>query len=135
MPTVETKQWLALSAHIGSTINGIMVYDPDATADREDEPFILVSDTSNTPERFGLSNPIHRRSGTLILSLHWPLIHPITYTQLREAQGKIAAHFPADWRFKYENVCLRVTQEPSCLEPYIDNAWRVAVVRVPWSSA
>lgn len=134
MPTVETKQWLALKAHIGSKINTIPVYAPNDVVKREDEAFILVSDANNAPERFGISNPTSRRSGTLILSLHWPLMHPITYEQLREAQGKIAEHFPADWRFKYDDVCLRVTQEPSCLEPYVDNSWRVAIVRVPWSN-
>lgn len=141
MPTPETEQWLALSAHIATMPGGFTVYGPDDAIDPPVDAigpkgFILVSDTRNAPERFGISGArkLHRESGTLILSIHWPIARPVSYMQLREMQGVIVGHFPADLRMSYKRTCLRVTDLPSTLEPYRDGVYKVAVVRVPWST-
>ncbi len=141
MPTPETEQWLAIKAHLDTMPGSLTVYGPDDAVTPPGDGtgqagFILVSDTRNEPQRFGIQGQrrMHRESGTLILSIHWPVSRPISYTQLREMQGQIVEHFPADLRMSYKRTCLRVTQLPSTLEPYRDDVYRVCVVRVPWST-
>lgn len=102
-------------------------------------PFILLSDATNDPVRMGMSGRgiagvDHVRSGTLMLSVQWPLARPITHTQFREIAGQIAAHFSADTCMTYGPSRLRVTQDSASLPAYVDGAYRVAVVRVFWSS-
>ena len=69
-----------------------------------------------------------------MLAVHWPINRPIEHTQLKEIAGQIAAHFPADTCMRFGQSRLRVTQDASTLPAYIDKAYRVAVVRVAWSS-
>ncbi|MET0375643.1 MAG: phage tail terminator-like protein [Rhizorhabdus sp.] len=135
MPTVQTSDWLGLSARVNTLPLSYPRYEPDAIFTPPSDasgplPFILLSDVVNDPARLGIDPRLSERSGTLMLSLQWPISRPVSHTALRELQGVIASHFPAD-------MCmgaLRVTSNPSCLPAYVDGAYRVAVVRVFWSS-
>lgn len=102
-------------------------------------PFILLSDVTNDPQRIGLASRgvlgvDHVRSGTLMLAVQWPIARAIAHTQLKEIAGQIAAHFPADLCMTYGQSRLRVTQDADAMQPYVEGAYRVAVVRVFWSS-
>ncbi|WP_395326935.1 phage tail terminator-like protein [Novosphingobium sp. BL-8H] len=146
MPAIETTDWLALKARIATLVTApvVPVYDPDAIVTPPADavgpaPYILVSDVTNDPVRVGIARRgnagvDHVRSGTLMLSLQWPIARPLSHTQLKELAGQIAEHFPADACMTYGPSRLRVTQDSAALQPYVDGAYRVAVVRVFWSS-
>lgn len=137
MPAIETTDWLALKSHIDTLVTSPVLphFDPGAIIQLPAEPHILLSDVTNDPVRMGINRSTpHVRSGTLMLTLHWPIAHPIDHAQLREIAGQIAAHFPADTCMSFGPSRLRVTTDAASLPAYVDGAYRVAVVRVPWTS-
>lgn len=141
MPAIETTDWLALKKRIDTLVtNPVMpTFEPDAIVTPPKDaigptPFILVSDVTNDPVRGGISGVPGIRSGTLMLSVQWPIARAIGHTQLREIAAQIAAHFPEDQCMTYGPSRLRVTQDSASMQPYVDGAYRVAVVRVFWSS-
>lgn len=147
MPSIETTDWLALKGRISTlaTAPAMQVFDPGAIvtppkdASNNPLPFILLSDVANDPQRVGLSargihGVDHIRTGTLMLSVQWPIARAVTHAQLKEIGGQIAAHFPADTCMTYGQSRLRVTQDSAAMAAYVDGAYRVVVVRVFWSS-
>ncbi len=142
MPSIQTTDWLAVKAHVdGMQIAPTMpVYEPDATIVPPKDaigpaPFILLSDVPDDPQRVGIGTDLpHTRSGTLLLTVQWPIARAVSHVQLREIAGQIASHFPADTCMSFGPSRLRVTQDPSTLQPFTEGAYKVAVVRVRWSS-
>lgn len=136
MPAIQTTDWLALKARVDTLVTApvLSVVEPSAILQLPAEPHILLSDVSNDPVRVGIDRRLHVRSGTLMLTVQWPIARAVTHTQLREIAGQVAAHFPADTCMSYGPSRLRVTTDASALPAYVDGAYRVAVVRVPWSS-
>lgn len=160
MPSIETTDWLALKSRIDTLVTSPVMqrFDPGeiVTAPVQTEvtwgngepwsngegwdtqgvplPFILISDVTNDPVRGGISGVASIRSGTLMLAVQWPLARAIAHTQLKEIAGQIAAHFPEDLCMTYGPSRLRVTQDAASMQAYVDGAYRVAVVRVFWSS-
>ena len=141
MPATQTTDWLALQGHISKLVTSplMQVFEPgeiftaptDATGPA---PYILVSDVTNDPVRGGISGVPSIRSGTLMLTVMWPIARSVTHPQLREIAGQIAAHFPEDQCMSFGPSRLRVTQDSAAMQPYVDGAYRVSVVRVFWSS-
>lgn len=141
MPSIETTDYLALKRRVDTLVTtpAIPVFEPGAIMTPPKDatgplPFILLSDVTNDPDRRGIYPRLHVRSGTLMLSLQWPIARAVTHTQLRELAGQIAAHFPADTCMRFGASRLRVTADASALQSYVDGAYRVSVVRVLWSS-
>lgn len=146
MPTIQTTDWLALKSRIDTlaTDPAMPIFEPDAIVTPSADaigpaPFILLSDVPNDPVRVGISSRSgrgveHTRSGTLMLTLQWPIARAVTHTQMREIAGEIAAHFPADACMSFGPSRLRVTQDASVLPSYVDGAYRITVVRALWSS-
>ncbi|MHA0335828.1 phage tail terminator-like protein [Sphingomonas aquatilis] len=141
MPATQTTDWLALKARIDTLATNptMPVFDPGAIVMPPKDatgalPYILLSDVTNDPVRGGISGVPSIRSGTLMLSVMWPLAREIAHTQLREIAGQIAAHFPEDLCISYGPSRLRVTQDSAAMQSYVDGAYRVSVVRVVWSS-
>lgn len=142
MPSIETTDWLALKSRIDTLVTAPALprFDPGAIVTPPSDaigpaPFILLSDVTNDPDRGGRIDPsLHTRSGTLMIALQWPIAHAVDHTQLKEISGQIAAHFPADTCMSYGPSRLRVTQDAATMQAFVDGAYRVAVVRVFWSS-
>lgn len=146
MPSIETSDWLALKSRIDTLVtNPVMArFEPGEivtpTSDSAGpSPYILLSDVPNDPVRIGLSSRgvsgvDHIRSGTLLITIQWPIARAATHTQLKEIAGRIAAHFPADQCMNFGASRLRVTQDAAVLQPFVEGAYRVCVVRVVWSS-
>lgn len=141
MPSISTTDWLALKARVDTmaTNPALTTFEPGAIVTPPSDatgllPFILLSDASNDPDRVGIDPRLHVRSGTLMLALQWPIARAVTHTRLKEIAGQIAAHFPADTCMSYGASRLRVTKDAASMQPYVDGAYRVAVVRVFWSS-
>jgi len=146
MPSISTTDWLALKAHIDTLVTSpaMLRFEPgDILTPPKDAngpaPYILLSDVTNDPERVGLSRRgaagvDHVRSGTLMLTIQWPIARAVSHVQFKEIAGQIAAHFPADTCMSFGPSRLRVTQDAAALPAYVDGAYRVAVVRVLWSS-
>jgi hypothetical protein len=141
MPSIAATDWLALKSRIDTLVTDPTLprFDPGAIVTPPTDatgaaPFILLSDVSNEPQRVGIDPRLHIRSGTLLLSVQWPLERPVSHVQLKEIAGQIAAHFPADQCMTFGASRLRVTQDAEVLQPYVEGAYRVAVVRVLWSS-
>lgn len=141
MPSIQSTDWLALKARADTLVtNPVMLrFEPgaiftppkDATGPA---PYILLSDAPNEPARAGISGVPSIRSGTFMLAMQWPIARGISHAQLREIQGQIAAHFPEDACMSFGPSRLRATQDADAMQPYVDGAYRVAVVRVFWSS-
>jgi len=142
MPSTQTNDWLALKSRVDTLVitPALKTFDPGAIVTPPSDatgpaPFILLSDVTNDPVRVGINRSVpHVRSGTLMLAVQWPVARAVSHTQLKEIAGQIAAHFPADTCMSYGASRLRVTTDASALPAYVDGAYRVAVVRVPWSS-
>ncbi len=141
MPAIETTDWLALKKRIDTLVtNPVMQrFEPDAifTPPKDTTgpaPYILISDVVNDPVRGGISGVPGIRSGTLMLTVMWPIARAVSHPQLKEIAGQIAAHFPEDLCMSSGPSRLRVTQDSGSLQPYVDGSYRVAVVRVFWSS-
>ena len=141
MPSIQTTDYLALKARIDTLVTSpvLPMFEPDATIAPPTDavgpaPFITISDVVNDPVRAGISGVPGIRSGTLMLTVQWPIARPVTHTQLKEIAGQVAAHFPEDQCMSYGPSRLRVTQDSASMQPYVDGAYRVAVVRVFWSS-
>lgn len=141
MPAWQTTDWLALKGLIDTlSTNPVMpVFEPDAIVTPPTDasgpvPYLLVSDVTNDPVRAGISGVPSIRSGILMLTVMWPIARRVSHTQLRELAGQVAAHFPEDRCMTYGPSRLRITQDSASMQPYIDGAYRVAVVRVFWSS-
>ena len=150
MPTIATTDWLAIKGMVSSmmanaatvapAIAGFAVYDPDTLITPNSDasgplPFITLSHVTNDPDRGGRIDPrLIERSGTLMISIQWPVSRPITGTQLIEMAGQIEAYFPADTCMTYGPSRLRVLTDAGSLPAYVEGAYRVKVVRVFWSS-
>lgn len=146
MPSIETTDWLALKGRVDTLVTDPVMprFEPGAIVTPPKDavgplPYILLSDVTNDPARVGLSSRgisgvDHIRSGTLMLTVQWPIARAVTHTQLKEIAGQIAAHFPADTCMTFGPSRLRVTADASALPAYVDGAYRVVVVRVLWSS-
>lgn len=142
MPSIQTTDWLAIKSLIDtlSTNPTMLVFEPEAIITPPKDatgpaPFILLSDVPDDPQRIGIGTDLpHTRSGTLLLTVQWPIARAVTHTQLREIAGQIAAHFTADTCMAFGPSRLRVVQDASTLQPFTEGAYKVAVVRVRWSS-
>lgn len=141
MPSIETTDWLALKSRIDTlaTDPALASFEPGAIVTPPKDaigplPFILLSDAGNDPQRMGIDPRLHVRTGTLMLTLQWPIARAVTHVQLKEIGGQIAAHFPADTCMSSGLSRLRVTQDSAAMAAYVDGAYRVVVVRVFWSS-
>lgn len=146
MPSYQSTDWLAIKARVDTLVTdpAMTVFEPGAIVTPPSDanglaPYILLSDVTNDPVRVGLSaRPVvgvdHIRSGVLLVSIQWPIAKAIAHTQLKEIGGQIAAHFPADLCMRYGQSRLKVTQDASVLPAFVEGAYRVYVVRVPWSS-
>lgn len=139
-PSIDVTDWLALKTHVDKLVTtpAMAIYEPGAIVTPTSDaigplPYVLLSDVVNDPDRGGRIDPkLHVRSGTLLLTIQWPIARPVTHAQLKEIAGQIAAHFPADQCMSYGQSRLRVTQDASALQPFVEGAYRVAVVRVAW---
>lgn len=146
MPAIQTTDWLALKARVDSLTldTPIAAYEPGEIVTPPKDaagplPFILLADVPNDPDRVGISGGAngkvdHIRSGVLMLTLQWPIARAITHARLKELAGQVAEHFPAGTCMTFGASRLRVTQDSAPMQPYVDGAYRVAVVRVFWSS-
>ena len=141
MPAIETTDWLALKSRIDTLVTTptLTRFEPGALVTPPTDaigpaPFILLSDVTNDPDRRGIDPRLHVRSGTLMLALQWPIARAVSHVQLKEVAGQIAAHFPADTCMSFGPSRLRVTQDATALQAFVEGAYRVAVVRVFWSS-
>lgn len=146
MPSIQTSDWLALKSRIDMLVTdpAMQRFEPGAivtppTDANGPAPYILLSDVTNEPVRVGLSarpntGVDHVRSGTLMLAIQWPIARAVSHTQLKEIAGQVAAHFPADQCMSFGASRLRTTQNAEAMQSYVEGAYRVAVVRVFWSS-
>lgn len=141
MRHVDSEIWLALKSRIDAltTSPTLPVFDPGEAIDPPSDavgplPFVLASDVRNDPARIGIDPRMHTRSGTLILSIQWPISRAVTHLQLMQLGGSIASHFPADLRMKTGATCLRVTQDSASMQPNRDGAYHVVIVRIFWST-
>lgn len=141
MPELSTTDYLALKRRIGTLVTTptLARFEPDEIFTPASDaigplPFLTISDAVNDPVRMGIRGVPNVRSGTLMLTVMWPIARPVSHVQLKELAGQIAAHFPEDLCLSYGPSRLRVTQDSAPLQPYVDGPYRVCVVRVFWTS-
>ncbi len=141
-PTTEAAIWLALRGRAETLAlpgASLPLIDPNAlipppAADGKPVPFLALSDIRSAPERLTIGPEAHRRSGVFQVSVQWPLAIPITHTAFLNLAGAVAAHFPADLRLRFGDVCLRVASAPEIVAPFTEGAYRQAPVRAPWTT-
>lgn len=141
MPSIQTTDWLALKGRADTLVTApvMPMYEPGAIVTPPTDalgkaPFILLSDVTNEPVRVGIDPRLHIRSGTMMITVQWPIERPVEHARLKEIAGQVAAHFPADQCMSFGPSRLKVTQDSEAMQSYIEGAYRVAVVRVFWSS-
>lgn len=142
MSAIETDIWIALKSRMASMVvsPSMTVFDPDAAIDLPKDasnlplPFIIVSDLRNDTDRRDIRGRQHVRTGTLAITVQWPIAKSITHMQLIQIGGTIAAHFPADTRMPGGDVCLRVSRDADVLQPRREGSYHHVTVRVPWTT-
>ena len=144
IPKIETSIWLALKAAVGGMVTspvGMAIYEPGQTVNPPPSditgllPFITVTDARNDNVRPGVNSSIANiRSGTLMISIQWPLTNPIDHEQLTQMAAVIADQFPEDRCMRYGQANLRVTIDADVIPPYTAGAYRVVVTRVLWTT-
>lgn len=138
MPQLQTTDWLALKERVNTLVTNptMTKYEPSEVVDHPSlTPFVLLSDITNDNERVGINSSLkHTRSGTLMLTIQWPVATPISHAQLKEIGASVAAHFPSDLCMSFGPSRLRVTQDADALPSYIDGPYRALPVRVFWTS-
>ena len=134
LPKIETAIWKALSdaAHDVVVSPSMTVYEPGEVITAS-PPYILLSDVRNDKTRWGVGGE-NTLSGTLMLTVHWPLAKAITHTQLMEIGGTIADNFRSDRCLQWGGVRVRVWRDSDVLAPYVDGVFRVMPVRVFWTT-
>lgn len=138
--TIDTDIWLALKKTIDglSFTPSMTTYDPGAVVEPPVDasgnplPFALVSDVRTNVQRVSIGRDHHIRSGTLMISVNWPISQAVTHTQLLEMGGKIAAQLRADTCMTYGDARLRMTQDADVMQPYVDGAYWIVTVRAFW---
>lgn len=135
-PNRHTKHWIALKSRIDTLVTSpaLTKAEPGQVIDPGNAPFLMISDARNPVIRNGVDPSLHTYSGTLILSVRWPVKTPIAHAQLVEIGGDIADHFPADTMMFFGGECLRVIRDAEMMQPDVDGAWRNVDVRVLWST-
>lgn len=136
LPKKETNIWLALKQAIADIITtpALPVTDPaDMTTPPNGTPFLMVSDVRNDLVRWNIAGD-STHSGTLLLTVQWPLSLPVKHAALMELAAVIAGHFPADRCIQHGGVVIRVTRDSDALASYVEGAYRVVPVRVFWST-
>lgn len=138
LPKTETSIWLALRSAVDQIITNptLPTFDPGAivTPPSNNAPFLLLSDVRNDKGRAFIGKGDHVQSGTLLLTVQWPLVRPVDHTQLMELGATIAANFPADKCIQYGGVRIRVTRDSDALASYVEGAYRMVPVRVFWTT-
>lgn len=148
MPGLDTNIWMALKTALSAVaLNPAMVViDPSATFTPPVDavgpaPFVLVSDLRNDRVRWDIAGKVHVSSGTMILTICWPIARPwslttrdVPHAAFLEMASPLVAAFPADRRMRYSGVCVRVLRTPDLLPPELDGAYRQIRVRIPWEA-
>lgn len=141
MPATETLIWLALKNAISKVVTDpvMTVYDPGETFTPPSDangliPYLLSSDIRNDSVRITIEGDIHELSGTLLLTIMWPVSLNISHTQLIEIAGTIATFFKADTQIRYPGIVLRCVKNSDCIQPYRDGVYLASVVRIYWST-
>lgn len=110
------------------------IVDPGALAPLDGIAHIMLSTPRNDNDRWSIGGD-ETISGTMMLTIMWPLVKPIDDIQLGEIAAVIANHFPADRCLQYGGVRLRCTRRgDDSIRPYVEGAYRVVPVRVFWST-
>jgi hypothetical protein len=140
MPYIDTEIWLALKSRTLTLVTAptMPVYDPGATikppaAGLGQLPFIIAADLRNSNTRISIGGLVEA-TGTLVLTVCWPIASPATHAQLLEIAGAIVEHFPVDSRMRYGAACLRVTKRPDIIPPDRDGQFDQIRVRIFWST-
>lgn len=142
MQSVTTSHWLALKKRLSTLVTApaMTAFDPGDVVNPPKDgsnnplPFILLSDVRNPNRRWGIAASASENSGTFMITVQWPLSRAVTHAQLIEIGGQIAAHFPADLCMSFGGKQIRVERESDVVQPYVDGAYRVVLVRVFWST-
>lgn len=132
----ETAIWLALKSRIESLPLPYSKAWPGQTfevphAGGLPQPYLRIGRVSVAPVRqlIAAGKP-HERTGSLMITLVHPLGQDVAvYDQI--AAG-IAEHFKDGTEMRYGSVCVSVTAYPHVQEGYLDEAYWVTPVRIPW---
>lgn len=140
IPKIETSIWLALKSAVDAMVTAppMQVFEPGETIEPPSDvtgllPFVTVSDPRNDNVRAGINSSLaNTRSGTLLITIQWPLANPVSHESLVQMGAVVAGHFPEDRCMRYGEARLRVTRDSDVLAPYVAGAYRVIPVRVFW---
>lgn len=133
---IDTKIWLALRELLNPVVTdlapyGVQLIEPAGSVP-PDQAVLLISDVRAAGERLSIAGGRTLRSGNLILTVVWPVRRIITHTKLLQLAGMVALRLPEDHYARYEDICVRVSAEPSIRQPYRQEANHYCPVVVPW---
>lgn len=136
-PTIETRIWMALRAHVSSLPLSLPIMWPGEAnelkfdSDGKLLPYIRVGRITVAPVRLLLKGgqPSQRR-GTLMLTLVHPVGGPVEVPD--DIAGKIAEHFIDGTQVKYQGLCVEITSYPHVMDGYEDVGFWTIPVSIPW---
>lgn len=138
MPTIETSIWLALKSRVES----IGVAYPRAwpgemftvpVSGTAPLPYLRIGRVSIAPvgQLIEYGKPL-LRTGSLIVTLVYPMAAKVTLTMMEEIAGQIAAHFKDGTQIRYEQACVTIGEYPNVQEGYLDAGYWTVPVVIRW---
>lgn len=137
-PTLETRLWLAMRPHIEDLLPAMPKAWPGElyrapSAGIALDPYLRIGRVSVAPVRQMIaSGQPHERTGTLIITLVYPMSEKVRMEAYDEIAGQIAEHFTDGTQMSYGGVCVSVSSYPHVQEGYEDGGYWTVPVSVPW---
>lgn len=133
---IETAIWLALKSRVDSLPLPYAKAWPGQTfevpsAGGLPQPYLRIGRVSVEPDRMMIaSGKAHQRTGALMVTLVYPLGQSVSvYDQIA---ATIAEHFRDGTEMVSNGVCVSVRSYPHVGDGYLDEAYWVTPVRIPW---
>lgn len=138
MPSVETKIWMALKGRATSVPGGYPIAWPAQHFTKPSDangssPYVEVANLINNPRRILIKgHGAHDRLGILQISLMLPVSPTYSAEVAQELAGRIAAHFPADLKLPFHDICVRIDRAADVDFGFRADAYWQWPVSIPW---
>lgn len=135
---IETSIWLAIRARIETLSLRYELAWPGEVFEvphtgTELDAYLRIGRVSTAPVRMFIPDgKPHERTGSIIITLVYPIKPKITASLYDQVAGTIAEHFKDGTNMHYGGVCVSVTSYPYVQEGYLEDGYWTVPVSIPW---
>ena len=104
---------------------------PNETFEPTDEPFLAVQYMPGRVVKVTIDEPKSDRTGVLLLR-YVVQVGAATQSQVLYQAGRIADFFASGVKVRFEDVCVRIDEDPEVLGGYRDGGYWHTPIRIKW---